>query len=152
MMRKKIVITMLVMTMICNLTACGKKQELVTTTTTERVELTTETPEVEATATADAGQVTAEASGKIIATATAESTENQKKNTDKKVKKETLEGEFSGFADGNSVEIMVNGQATVFQVGTESANAILEKTEEGAKIIFDVETQDSAKTITKVYD
>lgn len=66
----------------------------------------------------------------------------------------TLKGEYQGLADGHSVEIIVDGEAQVYQFYDEEIGSVLESMETGALVQFDVETDSETEvsTIVKVYD
>jgi len=65
-----------------------------------------------------------------------------------------LKGEFQGLADGHSAEIMVDGEAAMFQFYDETIAEQLEIMEIGTAIQFDVETdaETGAMTIVKLYE
>ena len=66
----------------------------------------------------------------------------------------TLTGEFQGLADGHSAEVLVNGEAQVYQFFDDVVTSAFEVMESGTTIQFDVETDTAtdAKTIVKLYD
>ena len=66
----------------------------------------------------------------------------------------TVIGEFQGLADGHSAEILIDGEAQVYQFFDDAVTSAFETMEGGTTIQFDVETDGATgvQTIVKVYD
>ena len=66
----------------------------------------------------------------------------------------TLTGKFNGLADSHSVEVEVDGEATVFQFSDEGILERLEVMEEGTEIQFDAEFEPETdiRRMVKLYD
>lgn len=155
-MRKKVVVSVLVCMLLVSMSACGKKEANVVTTTDApqegEVMVTEEPEEEEAEATAETGgSKKEEVTEEVADSGETTDTEGKTKPQDKK-QENTLEGAFCGFADGNSVEMIVDGETKVFQVGTDEAIQALEKLEEGSVIIFETEKVDGVETVTFVFE
>ena len=153
-MRKKVVVSVLVCMLLVSMSACGKNEANVVTTTDapqEEEAMVTEEPE-EAEATAEIeGSKSEEVTEEVTDSGETTETEGKTKPKDKK-QENTLEGAFCGFADGNSVEVIVDGETKVFQVGTNEAIQAFEKLEEGSVIIFETEEVDGVETISFVFE
>lgn len=61
----------------------------------------------------------------------------------------TVKGEFNGFYDDDSVEVLVEGQAKEYTIGNEEVKAELSNKEVGAAIIFEAQT-DTDKIVSIV--
>ena len=66
----------------------------------------------------------------------------------------TVIGEFQGLADGHSAEILIDGEAQVYQFFDEVVTSAFETMESGTQIQFYVEAYIAAvvQTIVKLYD
>ncbi len=70
------------------------------------------------------------------------------------VEQVTLTGKFNGLADSHSVEVDLDGEATVFQFSEEGMLERLEVMEEGTEIKFDAEfeTGTNVRRMVKLYE
>lgn len=59
-----------------------------------------------------------------------------------------LEGEFVGWADNHTVEVIVNGVSTAFQVEDEGVKAALESYDEGTVFSFETKEEGGMRKIT----
>ena len=66
----------------------------------------------------------------------------------------TQVGVFQGMADGHSAEILVDGEAQVYQIFDETIAASFETLEPDTEIQFDVEldAETEQQTVVKLYD
>ena len=83
-----------------------------------------------------------------------EQTEQTEQTEQPQVEVHTLTGEFQGMADGHSVEVLVDGEAQMYQFFDEVVASAFEVMESGTAIQFDVEVnaETNAHTIVKLYD
>lgn len=175
-MKKQVMSACLLAVTIATINGCGNKASTVTNTVepTEQAEATveatqsveeTEEPQedisTQETASAsqgnndknntDANNTVSESTKQP--TTTQEASQNDKSDSSHtKTEKKTLEGEFLGFADGNSVEISLEDGVRVFRIGNDASKDALNKLEEGARFIFEVEVAKDIDTIVKVFE
>ena len=62
----------------------------------------------------------------------------------------TLEGEFGGWADGHTVEVIVNGKPASYMVEDEKVKEVLDNYDIGTIFKFEVETDGAVQKILKV--
>lgn len=66
------------------------------------------------------------------------------------VSPETIEGEFCGWADGHTVEVIVNGEPTAYMVENEKVKEILENFDEGTVFTFETVKDGEVKKISTI--
>lgn len=68
-----------------------------------------------------------------------------------KVSAETIEGEFCGWADDHTVEVIINGEPSAYMVLDEKVKQVLENFDEGTIFTFEVETYGEVKKIINIH-
>ncbi len=83
-----------------------------------------------------------------------ETRNDEAQNVQADVEQVTLTGKFNGLADSHSVEVDLDGEATVFQFSEEGMLERLEVMEEGTEIKFDAEfeTGTNVRRMVKLYE
>lgn len=143
-MKKKLVGALLTGMLVFSITACGGNEEAAQENSGETSPEVTET----VVAVVEGGDGEVEVSQEVQ-DALKEALEEETKGQQGGIVK-TVKGEFNGFYDDDSVEVLVDGEAKEYTIGNEEVKTELSNKETGASIIF--EAQVDTDVIVSIVD
>lgn len=147
-MKKKVIGALLAGMLACAITACGGNdtvEENVTTQENEATEDGTDVVVAEYNMEEDGQVEVSEEVQKALEDARNESTQESSNGIVK-----TVQGEFGGYYDDNSVAVMVNGSEEEYILGNDEVKEKFSNYSEGDSIIFEAEVD--TKKITKIVE